>query len=268
VTALWQPTGQQNVWVLAVGVSQYDNKGVPPLPYACADAERFRQWFLDLHVKHVPNANVHILLDGQATRNKVYDELDVLRTNAAPEDAVFVYFACHGAPDLAPNGQGVNAKYLVLRDTDPDHLAATGLSLDDLSLRLDSVNAQTQVVVLEACYAGPVGQNFLKKNPVANLVIQPRILEDMGGQKVGIRRTVLSASSGEQMAIGSDDIKGGLFTYRLLDAWGDGSKKMLSTCFDEAKDKVRRDAIHKRSMQEPKRFGDLNVDIEMLNGDD
>jgi hypothetical protein len=74
-------------------------------------------------------------------------------------------------------------------------------------------------------------------------------------------RVILSASSGRQVAIGSVDIKGGLFTHYLLGAWADGSKRMLSDSFEDAKEQVRRAANRLGSTQEPAKFGDQNLDV-------
>jgi uncharacterized caspase-like protein len=154
----------------------------------------------------------------------------------------------------------VDAKYLLLYDTDPSRLFATGLSIDELSGKLDMIKAKPQVLVLEACYAGPVGQEVLRKTPTADLEIRPRIIREMG-ERGG--RVILSASTGRQMAIGSEDIKGALFTHYLLEAWGDGTRPLLSSCFEDVKDQVRRASNRLGSMQEPVKFGDMNVDVVM-----
>jgi uncharacterized caspase-like protein len=255
---LWTPDARRPLWVLAVGVGQYRDAQVPALPFARSDAEHMRDWFTHLGIEGMTHENVRVLLDEQATRENLLAQIDWLRKQALPEDAVFIYFACHGAPELAPDGASIDAKYLVLYDTDPSQLFSTGFPLDDLTRKLDTVKAKTQVVILEACYAGPVGQEILKKTPTADLEIRPRLTQQLG-EKLG--RVVLSASSGRQMAIGSGEVGGGLFTHYLLSAWGDGSQGLLSTRFDEARYHVRRASNQLGSLQEPTKFGDHNVDV-------
>jgi len=257
-SAIWIPDTRRSLWVLAVGVGQYKDQQVPALPYARSDAEKVRDWFLKLDVNGVTRDNVHILCDEQATRENFLSQIDWLRRQALPEDAVFVYFAGHGAPELNADGTSVDAKYLVLYDTNPSQLFATGFPIDDLTRKLDTVKAKTQVIILEACYAGPVGQQILRKTPTADLEIRPRLIKQLG-EKGG--RVILSASSGRQMAIGSEEIKGGLFTHYLLNAWADGSQRLLSDRFDEATYHVRRASNQLGSLQEPVRFGDQNVDV-------
>jgi len=255
---VWTPEARRCMWVLAVGVSQYKNPQVPALPFARSDAEKVQNWFHNLDVEGITRENIHVLFDEQATRENLLAQIDWLRKQALPEDAVFVYFAGHGAPELSPDGTSVDAKYLVLYNTDPSQLFATGLPIDELTRRLESVKAKTQVLILEACYAGPVGQEILKKTPTADLEIRPRLIQQLGEQS---GRVILSASSGRQMAIGSDEIKGSLFTHYLLDAWGDGSQRLLSDQFEEARYQVRRESNRLGSLQEPAKFGDQNVDV-------
>jgi hypothetical protein len=235
---LWQPVGGKKAWVLSIGIGQYRNSNVPSLPFAKVDASRMRDWFLQPDIKAMNRENVHVLFDEQATRENLLAQIDWLRKQAMPEDAVVIYFAGHGAPELAADGKSVDAKYLLLYDTDPGQLFATGFSLDDLTRKLEAVKAKVQVVILEACY--------------------PRIIQEMGAQG---GRVILTASSGRQVAIGSDEIKGGLFTHYLLAAWGNGNRRLLSDSFEDAKEQVRRAANRLGSTQEPTKFGDQNVDV-------
>ncbi len=255
---IWEPGQHRQMWLLVVGVGQYKSPQVPGLPYAKQDAERIRDWAIKLNPEQLTRDNISVLTDEQATRENILNQIDWLRKQALPEDAVMIYFAGHGAPELATDGKGVDAKYLLLYDTNPDSLFSTGFSLDDLTRKLDTVKAKTQLVILEACYTGPVGQEVLKKTPTADLEIRPRYMQEMG-ESGG--RVILSASSGRQMAIGSEEVKGGLFTHYLLLAWGDGSKRLLTDGFDDASEKVRRAANQLGSTQEPAKFGDQNVDV-------
>jgi hypothetical protein len=258
-TVTWRPGDQRQAWVLAVGLSKYREQGIPSLPFAKTDAEQVRDWFARQQSARVSADNLRVLCDEQATRVNVLTQVDWLRKQAMPEDLVIVYFAGHGAPELASDGKSVEAKYLVLYDTDPGELFATGLPLDELTRRLDFVKAKTQVVILEACYAGAVGQEVLKRTPTADLEIRPRFIQEMG-ERGG--RVILSASSGRQIAIGSEEVNGGLFTHYLLKAWSEANnRRLIADCFEQVWDDVRRAANKLGSAQEPSKYGDQNVDV-------
>ena len=255
---IWQPSDRQHLWVLSVGISRYENSKIPVLPYAKSDARRFRDWFANRRVEDSTKDSIHVLYDEQATLKNLLSQIDWLRRQALPEDSVIVYFACHGAPELDPDGESVDAKYLLLHDTDPDSLFATGFSFDELNRRLDVIKAKVQVVVLEACYLGEAGKMFIDETPTADLEIRHRAIQNVG-EKSG--RVILSASSGSQMAIESKNIEGGLFTHHLLQSWGDGDKGLLSDTFNDARYQVRRSSNQLGSYQEPAKFGDPNVDL-------
>lgn len=255
---IWRPGVRSRQWVVCVGVSQCRNRSVPPNLYARKDAERVAEWFGQEQGTHAPDNNVYVLYDEQATRENVMTQIDWLRRHAMPEDLVVVYFACHGAPEVAPDGKSVDAKYLVLHDTDPKNLFATALPLDELTRCLDMVKANVQLVLLECCYAGPVGREVLAKTPTADLEIRPRQIQEMGSRT---GRIILTASSGRQVALSSPDFEAGLFTHYLLNNLGDGDKLLLRDCFEGVWDSVRRKAAEMGSWQEPQKFGDANIDI-------
>ncbi len=253
---IWPFEKNSQVWVIIVGISQYEIVAVPDTPFAKKDAHTVRDWFV--HQGKLPEANVHMLLNEQATRENLLGQIDWMRKQALAKDAIFVYFAGHGAPELAKDGSCIDGKYLVLYDTDPKKLFSTGFSFDDLTNYLDKVKAETQVVLLEACYSGPVGQEILAKTPTADLEIRPRSIRKMG-KRAG--RTILTASSSRQMAIASDELKGSLFTQYLIRSWGDGTRPLLSECFEDAQDTVQRAANSLGSTQIPAKYGDVNIDI-------
>ena len=257
---IWVAGKHHKLWLLVIGVGQYKDQQIPKLSYAKQDAERIRDWALKINPDKLTRENISIITDEQATRVNFLAQIDWMRKQALPEDAILIYFAGHGAPELATDGKEVDAKYLLLYDANPDELFATGFSLDDLTHKLDTVKAKTQVVILEACYTGPVGQSVMKKTPTADLEIRSRFMQEMG-ERGG--RVILSASTGRQMAIGSETIQGGLFTHYLLTSWGDGGKSMLIGGFDDAREQVQRAANKLGSTQEPVRFGDQNVDIQI-----
>jgi len=258
VSMLWEPGKRRALWIVAVGVSRYKNPAVPPLPFAAQDANRLRDWALRADGPHLPADNVQLLLDEQATAENLKKKIDWLRRQALEEDAILFYFSGHGAPELASDGSRMDAKYLVLHETDPSDLFSTAFALDDLTRKLDQVKARTQVVVLEACYAGAVGQKVLTKNPTADLLIHMRPPPE-ACEKSG--RVILSASSGQQVAIASEALHGGLFTHHLIEAWGNGQRRLLSEGFEDAREAVRRAATGLGSSQEPTRLGDQNLDI-------
>jgi len=267
-TLLWSPGERRGAWLLLVGIEDYRNGQVPVLKYAASDAARMKECFI--RNQWVQEQHVRLLTNEQATRRNLLKHIDWLRKSAMPEDLAIIYFACHGAPELAEDGSSVDAKYLVLHDTDPKDLFATGLPFDELHRLLDKIKAKTQVIILESCYSGPVGKNVLGKTVTADLEIRPKVIQRMA-ENPG--RVILSASSGRQVAIATDAVEkadadqpkeiinGALFTHYLLHALGDGTQPLVKGSFVQAREKTRRAANALGSWQEPQMFGDKNLDV-------
>lgn len=255
---VWRPAPGRKAWLLCIGVGTHKDSTVPSLPYARRDADYVRSWFTARGGAELPTENVKVLFDEQSTRVNVYSQIDWLRKKALPEDLIIVYFAGHGAPEISGDGSSVDAKYLILYDTDPQNLFATGLTLDDLRNKLDMVKADTQLLVLECCYAGGAGKMILERTPTADLQIRRKAIHNLGSHR---GRIILSASSGRQMALGSEDVKGSLFTKSLIKNLGNGSYLLLKDCFPLVRNEVRRKANELGSTQEPEVYGDQNIDI-------
>jgi len=258
VAELWQPSNARQIWVLAIGVTSYNDVSFPRVPFASRDACRFRDWSLHANINVINRWNVHVLLDEMATKGNVLAELHWLKQYAHGEDAVLIYFAGNGAPELDRNDGGFDAKYLSLYDSDSSRLFETALGLYELAQELDMVKAQLQVVVIEACFSGSVSEKVLHGRPKEDLEIRPKLINRFGAKS---GRVILSAATAWQIANCSDEIGGGLFTHFLLYAWKYRGGLLLSNGFSWAKEQTRRAAEKRGSVQEPTRYGDQKVDL-------
>jgi len=254
---IWRPEGRRKVWVVAIGISRFKDHRLPVLPFARNDATSVQNWFAGLESIDTPVENTRVLLDEQATHKNFLVQIDWLRKHALPEDAVFVYFSTHGAAEIDTDGSSVTAKYLLLYDSDSDQLFATALTLDGLKRSLDTIQAKVQVVILETCYSRQIGGSA-ETTTTADLQIRERLIREIG-TRVG--RVVLSAVSGRETASVGESTSGGLFTNSLLSSWADGKRQLLSVCFEEASDQVRRAARVLGLQQNPTKYGDENIDI-------
>lgn len=120
-------------------------------------------------------------------------------------------------------------------------------------------------MILECCYAGPVGEKVLAETTTADLDIRPRIIHELG-QRRG--RIILTASSGRQVALGTESvgdekINGSIFTHYLLRGMTESGPYLIRDCFNWAWDRTRRASIKLGAFQEPQRFGDTNFDISL-----
>jgi len=269
---VWQPGGNRRIWLLVIAVGRFAEPEVkvPRLPYAVRDADRIQRRLVELGQGALKREQIKVLLDSDAAgQSEVLAGFRWLKERAAPDDLAVVYFAGHGAPELAADGSGYEAAYLMLHKTRPDALYSTGLRLDDVATRLDDIRARTQLVILECCHAGEVGKAIMKQSPTANLEIRPRVYRQMGTRR---GRIVLAACGGRQVAMQPKEltqdrgqppmkIEGGLFTHFLLDALNRDGQQTLTQCFTKVKDTVTRAALRLGTEQIPQAYGDEHVDI-------
>ena len=114
-----------------------------------------------------PKDNIHLCLDGAATRTKILEAyLAFARNGTAPDDRLVVFFAGHGHTERASRGP---VGFLVPCDGDVHNLASL-IRWDELTRNADLIEAKHILFVMEACYGGlalmrgiaPGSKRFLK----------------------------------------------------------------------------------------------------------
>ena len=90
------------LFALIIGINVYQDATIPDLKGAVPDAEAIRKFIL--HELDVPQAQITILLDSQATRSAIIGAFQHLAVNPAIQrrDAILIYYAGHGSVATAP----------------------------------------------------------------------------------------------------------------------------------------------------------------------
>lgn len=137
--------------LVAVGIDYADKPGMK-LGKTLNDAKAIFDCFKSDAVVGVKNhcidCKAHLMLNGDATRQKILDRLKELRKEVKMGDLVVFFFAGHG-------GREKKEFYLVASDTNPKDLAGTGLSGGDLQARLRDIPSHV-LVILDACHSGAI----------------------------------------------------------------------------------------------------------------
>jgi uncharacterized caspase-like protein/tetratricopeptide (TPR) repeat protein len=203
--------GQRGLWAVVVGISHYDN--VPPaaqLHFADRDAQEFAAFLRSASGGGFPSDHVQVLLNEQASLSAVRTALGTwLPRSAEPNDVVYVFFAGHGVTEGDHDG------YLLARDSDPQNLYATALSISELNKILTQrLRARNVVLIADACHAGNLG--WASRGATEEVLIG-RYLTEIGQSGEGILR--LLASRPAERSYESEQWGGGhgAFTYSLLE---------------------------------------------------
>ena len=196
-----------------IGNKSYEHERVPEVSYAHRDATAFKRYVTD--VLGFDPLNVIELNDaGQADLETAFgnerSHEGLLWSFLDPEGGsdVVVFYSGHGVPGLQ-DGRG----YLLPSNGHPDTAEINGYPIDLLYENLGKLEeARSVVVYLDACFSGDSHDGMLIRSasPVYLKASVPTALEE--------KVTVLTASSGTELASWDEVAQHGLFTNHLLDA--------------------------------------------------
>lgn len=183
------------LYVLAVGVGNYESPDVPQLRYPAKDAADLAKTLRQQRDTLYRDVVVRVLSDKEATRSAVLSSLAWIASNAQPEDTSVIFFAGHGTND--PDGMyyylPVDAQ--VRRET-----MISGALLQD-GLR---TIASRVILLLDTCHSGNVMGRRSFNRLINDLTTENRIV-------------VFAASTGEQAARESSAWQNGAFTKALIE---------------------------------------------------
>ncbi|MEH2147749.1 GUN4 domain-containing protein [Nostoc sp.] len=209
-------TGLAKLWLILVGVNQYQDEQIPCLHYSAFDCQGLGE-ALNAATQGFPQKDVKIHNDfahQQPLLENVRTSLKQVAAATKSIDTVLFYFSGHGM--LEPSSQQV---VLCLKDTQKDNLIETGLKLQELLQLLESCAAQQQLVWLDACHSGSMtllgarGETPIdpQLNPTQELV---EVLRQRAAKRKGFY-ALLSCDQGQQ-SWEFPQLKHGVFTYYLI----------------------------------------------------
>jgi Caspase domain/TIR domain len=197
---------------LVIGVSAYQHiSPLSPKP----DAQDMATVLADPALCAYPKENVRVLLQEEATRERILEELGALAQRTSEQSTVFFYFSGHGG--LA-RVKGAETCYLMPVGARAETLAdlnETAISGSALSALLRAIPASKVTVVLDCCNAAGVAEprDVAAPVPVLTPRLSPASVEVLAQ---GIGRAVLAASRADGSAFAMPDARNGIFTGHLL----------------------------------------------------
>jgi uncharacterized caspase-like protein len=209
-------TGKAKIWILLVGVNQYQDKQFPALDYSAIDCQELGA-ALNEATREFPRKQIIAHHDFAAfpTFEAVYNNLKRITLAAQPQDTVLFYFSGYGVIE-----QTAQQSILCLSDTQNDSLLTTGLKVQELLQLLEGCAARHQVLWLDTCHsASLVLQGEGIDEPTAIAAFEPttqlvKALQTHAAQSRGFY-ALLSCSEG-QRSWKFPDLGHGLFTYYLI----------------------------------------------------
>ena len=198
-----QRTGE--VYVLCVGIGEYEDPGILDLEYAERDARLVYDFFASSPRSPAKPENVRLLLGKEATRKAIVSAITqhLILQAADPADTAIFYYSGHGDTGVHPGERGTEY-YMIPRDGLKADLVSTAIEVTDLQRFWSAIRAERKIFIADSCNSG--GFAALRGGADRDFRIG---LGEKG-------RICFLASSPGQKAIEWQDKQQGLFTYCFL----------------------------------------------------
>lgn len=139
------------LWVLAIGVSQYNDSALN-LQFAAADAHGIADVLTAQATTGLyREVRARVLENEQATRESILEGMRGFLGAAGVDDVVVVFLAGHGAQE-----QTTGSYYFLPAPATPANMLTAGLRVSDLDQMIRALRASVRgvVVLLDTCHAG------------------------------------------------------------------------------------------------------------------
>ncbi|MFY0688422.1 MAG: caspase family protein [Cyclobacteriaceae bacterium] len=191
------------LYFVGVGVSEFQNSKFN-LTYADDDAESLYSVFGD-DLSAVYGGFVgKKILNAEATKSNILNELNELATKVTPKDQIVIFFASHGI-----NEDGLY--YVLTHDANENNLKGTCLNWNEIAEVLSKLPCRV-VLFLDTCHSGALGASLMSN---ANYVKNTEALRKMGSNEVGV--VIMSGSTGDESSLESAEWQHGVFTLSLIE---------------------------------------------------
>lgn len=191
------------VWAVVVGVASYDH--MPVLRYTDDDAYRFYAFLKSMEGGALPDEQVRILIDEEASRDNILGNLKEIFDKAGPNDLVVFYFS----------GHGLNGSFLPI-DFDGYN---NKINHEEVAELFNKCRAKYKLCLADACHSGSI---FAMRSGET----EPVILQYYKSLSKAVAGTALIMSSkAEETSLESAGLRQGVFSHFLIRGLkGEGDK--------------------------------------------
>ena len=214
---------KSKVWALVVGVASYDH--MPALRYTDDDAYRFYAFLKSLEGGALPDEQVRVLIDEEATRENVLTNMADLFGMAGPNDLIIFYFS----------GHGLNGSFLPI-DFDGFN---NKIAHEEIAAAFNKSKARFKLCLADACHSGSL-------IAMRSAEPEPELVKFYSSLAKSVSGTALLMSSkAEETSLESAGLRQGVFSHFLirgLKGEADVNKDKVITVqelFDFINEKVR-----------------------------
>jgi hypothetical protein len=184
------------IWAVVVGVADYNH--MPKLKYTDNDAYEYAAFLKSVEGGGLPERQVKVLVDEEATRDNILIALQTQFKKADANDMVILYFSGHGLEGcfLPYDYDGMNNKL--------QHSEILGI--------FQQSKAKYKVCLGDACHSGTLTNTLAAKSPAR--VTLDRYYQAFEESSGGI--ALLMSSKGEEVSLEDSGLRRGVFSHYLI----------------------------------------------------
>ncbi|MGF1534513.1 MAG: tetratricopeptide repeat protein [Bernardetiaceae bacterium] len=193
-------TDRPRVWAMIVGVAAYTH--ARSLRYSDDDAYRMYAFLKSPEGGALPESQISLLIDENATRQNILQQMQALFAKAARNDLVMLYFSGHGLP-----GSFVPFDY--------NGAPQTLLPHQEIQRIFRQTQARNRLCIADACHSGSLDKGE-KSGNITELTNRyyDALLESDGGM------ALLMSSKAEENSIEYQGLRQGVFSHFLIRGLG------------------------------------------------
>ena len=194
---------------VVIGISDYQDEEIPDLNFAHKDAAAFATWLRSSAGGQVPENQIQILLNKDATIGKIVESLGWLVEESEAKDKAIIYFSGHGDVETITK---FNRGFLLTHNAPPRSYMTGGVlalrDLEDITNTLSEIGVEV-VIITDACRAGKLAGSSVNGSQYTSSQLARRFANEI---KILSCQPEEYSSEGEQWGGGH-----GAFSYHLLD---------------------------------------------------
>ncbi|TMI97802.1 MAG: hypothetical protein E6H06_00785 [Bacteroidetes bacterium] len=156
-----QSAHSPRTYAVVVGISDYESPGIVQLEYAHKDAQVFAEYLKSKPGGSVPEENIRLLVNENATYGAIYDALNWLLEACHKDDLVYFYFSGHGDME---NNTIYKLGFLLSYNTPRINYINNAVRIEDLNNianTLSVTNGAKVILITDACHSGKLaGSDF------------------------------------------------------------------------------------------------------------
>lgn len=182
------------VWAVVVGVAAYNH--MPTLRYTDDDAYRMYAFLKSPEGGGLPDEQIRVLIDEDATRDKILDAMNETFAQAGKNDLIILYYSGHGLKGafLPIDFDGFNNR----------------LEHEEINRILNESEAKYKLCIADACHSGSL--LAMKSGEVTNVL--QNYYTSLGQAQAGT--ALIMSSKSEETSLESSGLRQGVFSHFLI----------------------------------------------------